>query len=201
VRRDGDTTVLAWVERPGVTVEVVGVGDWTTDELIDIGNDVTMMTTPSWDLLTENSGFAGTDLLEFGIEVAEYPDFPGSGSGTPTLERRLVGSLQGESLLGGVRLYFGGSTLPTGIDGPYIYLWDREVVFVIVDRGVERVDIVLDDEVIATVEPVTDPVSPDVRVASIGITPAATDPEVLRARARARLYASDGTLISEEPIS
>lgn len=201
LRRDGDTTVLAWVERPGVTVEVIGVGEWTTDELIDIANDVTMMTSPSWDRLTENSGFAGTDLLEFGIEVAEYPDFPGSGEGTPPLERRLVGSLQGESLLGGVRLHFGGSTMPTGIDGPSIYLWDGEVIFVIVDGGVERVDIVLDDEVIATVEPVTDPVSPDVRVASIGISPAATDPEVLRARGTARLYASDGTLISEEPIS
>jgi hypothetical protein len=193
VRRDGDATVLAWVERPGVTVEVIGTGDWTTDELIDIGNDVTMMTTPSWDRLTENSGFV--EAWHFDIEVAEYdPDFPGEG--TATLERRLVGGVQT-----GVALGISGSSFSSSIDEPTITIWSGELIFIVVDGGVERVDIVLDEEVIASVEPVADPVSPDVRVASIGITTVAIDPKVLRTGGTALLYASNGTLISEEPIS
>jgi hypothetical protein len=193
VRQAGDTTVLAWVERPGVTVEVIGIGEWTTEELIDIGNDVTMMTTASWDRLTENSGFV--EAWHFEIEVAEYdPDFPGEG--TSTLERRLVGSVQT-----GLALGISGSSFSSSVDQPSINIWNGDMIVILVDGGVGRVDIVLDDEVIATVDPVTDPVSPDLRVASIGIAPAATDPELLRASGTARLYASDGSLISEEPIS
>jgi hypothetical protein len=199
VRQAGDTTVLAWVERPGVTVEVIGIGEWTTDELIDIGNDVTMMTTASWDRLTENSGFAGTDQLEFGIEVAEYdPDFPGEG--TSKLERRLVGSVQS-----GLGLEIGlMSGAISGFSATYIGRTGDDIYVFVVSGDVHRVDLELDGEVIASFEPVPDPASPDVRAASIdlgSLVPPRADGEASGADVRARLLREDGTLISEEPVS
>jgi hypothetical protein len=199
VRRDGDTTVLAWVERPGVTVEVIGVGEWTTGELIDIGNDVTMMTTPSWDLLTENSGFVEARLLEPGIEVAEYdPDFPGEG--TSTLERRLVGSVQS-----GLGLEIGlTSGSISGFSTTYIGRTGDDTYVFVVSGDVHRVDLDLVGEVIASFEPVPDPASPDVRVASIdlgSLVPPRADGAASGVGVLARLLREDGTLISEEPIS
>lgn len=191
ISSEGDRAELRWTEREGVAISLVGTDGWTEDELVGIADTVVTVSDEAWELLVRRSGFAELPMNE--VDRAVYDDsFPAidGQDGGGVLTRSTAGSLQG-----GLRIMTGCCEGGPPVPDRSVFFREPGVYKVNTGADIDRVEIVLDDQVIATVRPIADPAAPSEQFASVRIPG-----EGVRGRAVARFIAADGRIVDTELV-
>jgi len=148
---------LVWTEQPGVEVVLTTTaGDWAIDDVVNLAEQVMMVTDDAWDRLTDYGGFNMVEGADRVVIDNESPRIPGGGR----FDRAVYGSLQS-----GVSVAFANSFTVTGggtnfdarVAGPvHVVVATPDVATVLIVGNSDRIELT----------PVPDPGLPSVRVAS-----------------------------------
>lgn len=87
---EGEGFVIRWTEQPGVHVEVATLGTWQLTEVVEIADQIVMVTDDTWARLTASSGFATVDGADRVVVDETSPKIPEAGR----MDRSVAGSLQ-----------------------------------------------------------------------------------------------------------
>ncbi len=149
---------VRWVEQPGVVVEVLADGSWRLAEVVDIADQIVMVTDETWARLTASAGFATVDDADRVVVDERSPEIPEAGR----MDRSLAGSLQT-----GVRIQLWSSYGPgTDDDTRSVGRWVDDVYIVTATDDDASIRIRRDGITIAEVAAPRDPSMPHRRFAS-----------------------------------